>query len=138
MYLSNEEPKVANVLRSQSQKSNLGRFRFRKHNRILKTLEFRKTLDEGTKVVGPELVLLGLPAKCSEGRLGLIVSKKVGKANVRNRIKRGLRESFRLQKEDFAGFDVVVIARYRAGKAGGAALARSLQQCVSQLKRKFD
>lgn len=65
------------------------------------------------------------------GRLGLAVSRKVGKAVVRNRIKRAVRECFRRHPELFAGFDLVVEVRSapqeRDLKALCAALVSALQ-----------
>ena len=48
-------------------------------------------------------------------RVGITVSKKLGKANVRNRVRRRLREVYRLNEEKFqSGWDIVVVARSRA------------------------
>lgn len=45
-------------------------------------------------------------------RLGLAVSKKVGRANVRNRVKRVLREFFRLNRPTLPnGFDIVAVPK---------------------------
>ena len=49
-------------------------------------------------------------------RLGLVVGKRVGNACVRNRVKRRLREFFRLNRQIFPpGSDVVIIAKAGAG-----------------------
>ena len=49
-------------------------------------------------------------------RLGLVVGKRVGNACVRNRVKRRLREFFRLNRQIFPpGSDVVIIAKVGAG-----------------------
>jgi ribonuclease P protein component len=68
--------------------------------------------------------------------LGLIVSKKVGNAVVRNKVKRQLREAFRLQRPDLAlttHGDLVVIARPDAARATLAELERSLAACLRRL-----
>ena len=46
-------------------------------------------------------------------RLGISVSKKLGNAVTRNRIKRAIRENFKVHKEDIIAKDIVVIARHQ-------------------------
>ena len=61
-------------------------------------------------------------------RLGLIVSSRVARrAVVRNRIKRIVRESFRMQQVKIKGWDVVVIARPGVVKQSNQALFASLE-----------
>ena len=63
------------------------------------------------KVVGP-LVIHSKPNELGHPRLGLSVGKKVGIAVKRNRIKRLLREAFRLSQHDWpSGYDIVVVVR---------------------------
>lgn len=60
------------------------------------------------------LVLYARPNKTDRNRIGLTVSKKLGKAVVRNRVRRRLREVYRLNEDRFApGWDIVVVARSR-------------------------
>ena len=60
------------------------------------------------------LVLYTRPNRTSTNRVGLTVSKKLGKAVVRNRVRRRLREIYRLHEGQFApGWDIVVVARSR-------------------------
>ena len=55
----------------------------------------------------------------AENRLGLSVSKKIGKAVVRNRVRRLVRESFRLiEGEMKKGYDIIFIARQPSAAAG--------------------
>ena len=64
------------------------------------------------------LVLYARRNRTSVNRVGITVSKKLGKANVRNRIRRRLREVYRLNEEKFQrGWDIVVVARSRALQA---------------------
>ena len=61
------------------------------------------------------LVLYARKNRTSTNRVGITVSKKLGKANVRNRVRRRLREVYRLNEEKFQpGWDIVVVARTRA------------------------
>ena len=60
------------------------------------------------------LVLYARPNRTAGNRVGITVSKKLGKAVVRNRVRRRLREVYRLNEDRFApGWDIVVVARSR-------------------------
>jgi len=60
--------------------------------------------------------------KEGDARFGLAVSRKVGNAVIRNRVKRWLREAIRRQHHGLSGVDVVFIARSHAAEAGYATL----------------
>ena len=60
------------------------------------------------------LVLYARPNRTQTNRVGITVSKKLGHAVVRNRVRRRLREVYRLNEDRFApGWDIVVVARSR-------------------------
>ena len=64
------------------------------------------------------LVLYARKNRTATNRVGLTVSKKLGCAVVRNRVRRRLREVYRLNELRFApGWDIVVVARSRCVKA---------------------
>ncbi len=68
-------------------------------------------------------------------RLGITVSRRVaGLAVVRNRIKRHIRESFRLLKRRLPPVDVVIVANPAAAAAEPTALRRSLAQHLSRVQ----
>ena len=72
------------------------------------------------------LVLYARKNRTEGNRVGITVSKKLGKAHVRNRTRRRLREIYRLHEEQFQpGWDIVVVARSKAGDADFQRLTRS-------------
>lgn len=61
------------------------------------------------------LVLYAQKNRTGQNRVGITVSKKLGKAVVRNRVRRRLREVYRLHEDRFLpGWDIVVVARSRS------------------------
>ena len=61
------------------------------------------------------LVLYARPNRTRLNRVGITVGKKLGKAHIRNRVRRRLREVYRLNEGLFQpGWDIVVVARTRA------------------------
>ncbi len=104
--------------------------------RLTKRAEFTRVLGQETKSVRAILVVTCAPRENAglPTRLGLTVSGKVGNAIVRNRIKRALREAFRLDYALIApGMDLVVTARFRAAKAGGTVLREEFRRCLHTL-----
>ena len=72
------------------------------------------------------LVLYARKNQSAANRVGITVSKKLGSAVIRNRVRRRLREVYRLNEELFSsGWDIVVVARSRCIKADFAVLCES-------------
>jgi ribonuclease P protein component len=77
---------------------------------------------------------LMLFSRAGSGRIGVTVSRKVGIAVVRNRVKRWIRECFRRQRDVFPRHvDMVVVARPAAAGAGHAAVCRELSALAKRL-----
>ena len=61
------------------------------------------------------LVLYARKNRTNTNRVGITVSKKLGKAHIRNRVRRRLREVYRIHEDRFQpGWDIVVVARSKA------------------------
>jgi len=73
---------------------------------------FRQVRQEGQAWSHPLVVLCALPNELPYSRFGFVVSRRIGSAVQRNRVKRRLRESVRLmQSQILPGWDMVFIAR---------------------------
>lgn len=86
---------------------------FTKKERLQKNKEFLATRKEGSRHLTKNFILYIRPNGLEITRLGISVSTKVGSAVKRNRIKRLLREFFRLNKEIFPhSSDIIISAKY--------------------------
>ena len=80
-----------------------------KLNHIFQRLYHTKGVADGY------LVLYARRNRTETNRVGITVGKKLGKAHIRNRVRRRLREVYRLNETLFQpGWDIVVVARSRA------------------------
>jgi len=84
---------------------------FPKAFRLLKREEFKRVYSGGKRVVGRYVLIHALPNSLGHPRLGITVTKKSGKAVVRNRWKRLIREAFRRNKGAFPPVDMVVTVK---------------------------
>ena len=80
--------------------------------------DFHRVYRKGTSAVRPCLVVYVRRNGGNANRLGLTVTAKVGKAHTRNKVRRRLREIYRLNEDAIRpGYDLVVVARTRAANA---------------------
>lgn len=86
---------------------------FAKKEHILKTRDFSKIYRKGLSRRAGNIVLYRLPNGLEHNRIGFsISSKRIGLATRRNRVRRILREIFRLNKKDLKkGFDIVIVLK---------------------------
>jgi len=85
---------------------------FTRCHRLTGPADFQRVFKRAKRYPSAGFTILIRPNDFSYPRLGLIVSKKCArKAVSRNRIKRQIRESFRLQRRALRNFDIVVMAK---------------------------
>lgn len=102
--------------------------------RIRKRAEYLRVQTSGRKLTSPKLLTFFLRSEHPHPRLGVTVSKKVGNAVRRNRVKRLLREAYRLQKRQLpAGADVVFVARAEAAEATFAQVVREVRDACQRV-----
>ena len=81
------------------------------------------------------LIIYILKNKYGYNRVGFTVSKKVGKSVIRNRVKRLLRESYRLNEEKILqGYDIIFIARNTASKASYKKIENAMMHLFRKMK----
>jgi len=88
------------------------RFTFPKSHRLRSSADFAAVYDARVAEARGPLKIYARPNDLPHARLGMSVSRKVGTAPRRNRIRRLLREAFRHMRHDLpAGYDLVVVVR---------------------------
>lgn len=141
-FLKREEEKVErnyllNVLKDRSQWSffvsrGIEAGGHMSYESIKKTSEFSKVYKHGKSYADRHLVMYVYPNKLGYSRLGLSISKKVGKSVVRNRIRRLIKEVFRLNYKSENHNDIVIIARVRASEAGYMEIKKSFRYLLKK------
>ncbi|CAM3198463.1 ribonuclease P protein component [Filibacter tadaridae] len=103
-----------------------------KRQRVKKDKEFQQVFKTGKSIANRQFVVYSLRKEGQiEFRIGLSVSKKVGNAVTRNRIKRYIRQSFLEMKEEVQdNMDYVIIARHQAAKLDFHETKKSLQHVL--------
>ena len=95
---------------------------------------FRRLYAKGKSAAAGSIVLYVRRNGSKGNRLGLTVSTKVGKAVVRNRIRRRLREIYRLHGGELTrGWDMVIVARVKAAYVPYAVLERDYLKLADKL-----
>ena len=101
---------------------------------LKKNYEFRRLYKKGKSAVTPYLVLYVRQTGRDTNRIGVTVSNKIGKAVVRNKIRRRLREIYRLREDKLCrGTDLVIVARGKSAQATYAQLERAFEKACKQL-----
>lgn len=111
--------------------------RFRPSDRLKKRYEFRRVQLNGRRIHTAHFLIVVQPNASPNTRLGITVTKKVGSAVERNRIKRVVREVFRRNRSLFpAKHDVVFIAKRGAADIDYESLLNELRGASRKLRQK--
>ena len=101
---------------------------------LKKNHEFRRLYSKGKSAATATLAVYCRKTGRDSNRIGYTVSNKIGNAVTRNRIRRRLREIYRLHEGEVQrGYDVVIVARHRAAEADYHRLERDLTRAFSSL-----
>lgn len=109
---------------------------FSSEDRLRKRREYLEVYDKGERLFTAHFVLYIAENNLPYHRLGTTVSRKIGKAVIRNRIKRFLREIFRAHRELIPRhYDVVVNVRKSASTASFDELRRGFAGAIGRWRR---
>jgi ribonuclease P protein component len=112
-------------------------FRFLKREHLRRAADFRRVYERRRSASDPLLIVYACENHLPYLRLGLSVSRKMGGAVQRNRLRRLYREAFRLTRHEMpVGFDLILIPR-RPEPPTLERLKQSLPRLVCQLARKL-
>jgi ribonuclease P protein component len=95
-----------------------GTARFTKAERLRQRQDFLRAQAQGKRLHTRHFGLVLAPMAEGHPRLGLVVSRRLGKAVKRNRVKRWLREFFRRHKSRLPAADLVIMAKKGAAALG--------------------
>ena len=110
-------------------------FSYTREERLSGNNEYDRVFTEGKAFRTRSLTTLATPNPCGVSRIGLSVGRRVGSAVRRNRIKRVLREAYRLNKAELSiPCDIVFIPRRGLEKVG----LRVIEPEVRHILRKID
>lgn len=105
----------------------------RREERLTRSSDFARVHGEGKSWANRLLVMRATPSQQERNRVGFSVSKRVGNAVVRNRVKRMLRETVRLRTWE-AGWDVVFIARAGTAVSSFSEIGEALDDLAERSK----
>lgn len=115
------------------------RFGFPKEARFRCREDFQHLWTVGRKQHTPHFLIYWAHSDVgqTQGRLGVTVSRKVGNAVVRNRIKRLVRERFRLLRPRIGAIDLSIIAKRSASDVVNPILSAEIDQFILSLIAKM-
>ena len=124
------------MLRHGSASKPRGTSRFPKALRLRHRQEFLRAQAQGKRLHTPHFGVTLAPMAAGRPRLGLVVTKRLGKAVLRNRMKRLLREFFRRHQTGLPAADLVIMAKKGAAALGYEQVAAELGRLLLSRARK--
>ena len=107
-----------------------------KRARLLKAADYARVFDKAVRSSDPYFTVLARSNDFDYPRLGLAISKKRAKLAVtRNRLKRLIRESFRVKQQGLFAADYIVLAGNKSSKATNSELIHSLDKHWQRLNK---
>jgi len=114
-------------------------YTFTRELRLLTPAQFKTVFSNPIKASSAEITLLAIPNSEQHPRLGLTVAKRyVKRANQRNRIKRIIRDSFRLQQHNIPHLDIVVLVRNGVMEMENAEINQLIEKLWRKLSRRYN
>ena len=102
---------------------------------LKENFEFRRLYSKGRSLAGPHIVLYAKVRERDTNQVGLTVSAKLAHAVRRNRVKRRLREAYRLNEGKFRrGLDLVIVVRGRGVDAPYRTLEAELLELAGRME----
>ena len=113
-------------------------FKYPRRLRLLTGRDFQYVFDNAQlKVPDQTILILARPNNLGHSRLGFVISKKnIRQAVKRNRVRRIIRESFRLHQHELPAVDIVILARLGLDTLDNPDLHRMIERCWSRLIKK--
>jgi len=105
-----------------------------KEFRLRRPKEFKFVYGKGKAVATNLIVLHFVKAEEEKAQAGFVVSKKIGKAVVRNRVKRMLREAYRRWHRELRGFKLIFLARKPIIKADFDDIVLSVREVLRRAR----
>lgn len=128
-------PRYQRTTKKRSGASSKAILGFSKADKLLQRSEFLELSAKGTKIQNNLFIAYIAKGITDRHRLGITVTKKVGHAVARNRIKRLTREYFRQHRQSFNYlWDISLIAKRQANTASNKAIFQSLEKLFEKIE----
>ena len=105
--------------------------------RINQGKEYRFIYKNGLKIIGRYMIVFLRESQLNKNRFGIVTSKKIGNAVIRNRAKRQIREVIRKNWNELQpGYDIVVVSRYNIKEANFALIEKDFLRLMRKARIK--